>query len=264
MAGVSYVAADLATAGELQGAVAEGGLPPRADAVVHLATSRRHREFPAAAPDLFQVNVAAATVLLDYAWRVGAQQFILGSTGTVYEPYATDPLSEDQAVAPSSFFAATKVAVEHLMRCYAPFFATLSLRLFFPYGPGQTDRLIPSLVEAVRSRHPIRLPAQGEGIRFTPTFIDDIVDVFTAAILGQWGGIFNVAAPELFSLQQLVNKLSVLTGCAADFVRDPLISGPVIRPDLGKLAGCMPLNRFVNVETGFRRMIDAAECIVSA
>jgi len=256
MVGVSYLAVDLATAGALEAAITEGKLPSRIDAVISLATSRRYREFPNAAPDLFQVNVAAAAVLLDYARRVGARQFILGSTGSVYEPFGAAPLSEDQAVAPTSFFAATKAAVEDLMRCYEPFFAPLSLRLFYPYGPGQTDRLIPNLIEAARTGRPIRLPPEGEGIALTPTFVDDVI---AAAIAGRWEGIFNVAAPELYSLQQLANKLAALVGRPAQFTRDPLTSGPVILPDLAKLASRIALDRFIDVDTGFRRLIEVTE-----
>ena len=259
MVGVSYLAVDLATAGALEAAITEGKLPSRIDAVISLATSRRYREFPNAAPDLFQVNVAAAAVLLDYARRVGARQFILGSTGSVYEPFGAAPLSEDQAVVPTSFFAATKAAVENLMRCYQSFFAPLSLRLFYPYGPGQTDRLIPNLIEAVRTGRPIRLPPEGEGIALTPTFVDDVIDVFAAAIAGRWEGIFNVAAPELYSLQQLANKLAALVGRPAQFTRDPLTSGPVILPDLAKLASRIALDRFIDVDTGFRRLIEVTE-----
>jgi nucleoside-diphosphate-sugar epimerase len=227
--------------------------------VISLATSRRYREFPETARDLFQVNVAAAAVLLDYARRAGARQFILGSTGSVYEPFGAAALSEDQAVAPTSFFAATKAAVEDLMRCYEPFFAPLSLRLFYPYGPGQTDRLIPNLIEAVRTGRPIRLPPEGEGVALTPTFVEDVIDVFAAAIAGRWEGIFNVAAPELYSLQQLANKLATLVGRPAQFTRDPRTCGPVIRPDLTKLATRIALDRFVDVDTGFRRLVEATE-----
>jgi nucleoside-diphosphate-sugar epimerase len=256
--GVSYIVANIAKSGALELAVAEGRLPAKADSVIHLATSRLHREFPAAALDQFMVDVAAAAVLLDYARRAGAKQFILGSTGTVYEPYRDEPLSEDLALAPTSFFAAAKVAVERLMACYDPFFAPLSLRLFFPYGPGQTDRLIPTIAASVRDNVPIRLPIEGEGIRMTPIFIEDVIDVIEAAILEVWRGIINVASPEVLSLQQLAIRLAALTGRSAQFVRDPSISGPLIRPDLTRLAARVSLDRFVNVESGLQRMMEGA------
>ena len=40
--------------------------PARADAVIHLAQSRRYREFPVAAGEVFAINVAASQRLADY------------------------------------------------------------------------------------------------------------------------------------------------------------------------------------------------------
>src|SRR5215213_4375742 len=44
---------------------------PEVDAVVHLAQSRRYREFPEGAADVFEVNASATARLLDWARLVG-------------------------------------------------------------------------------------------------------------------------------------------------------------------------------------------------
>src|SRR5919204_2891833 len=43
------------------------GLPEHVDVVIHLAQSQHFRAFPAAASDIFTVNVASTVRLLDYA-----------------------------------------------------------------------------------------------------------------------------------------------------------------------------------------------------
>ena len=56
------------------------------------------------------------------------------------------------------------------------------LRLFFPYGPGQRDRLIPDLIRRVRTRQAVHLGEDGEGLQFAPIFIDDVVSSFSECV----------------------------------------------------------------------------------
>src|ERR1700730_11372201 len=44
-------------------------LPATIDAVIHLAQSRRYREFPDGAVDMYEINAAATVRLLDHARR---------------------------------------------------------------------------------------------------------------------------------------------------------------------------------------------------
>src|SRR5688572_5526353 len=85
--------------------------PDRVDAVVHLAQSSRHREFPEGAADMTAINVAATASLVEYARVAGAATFILASTGNVYTP-GSATASEDDAIAPRTFYAASKAAAE--------------------------------------------------------------------------------------------------------------------------------------------------------
>lgn len=81
--GVSYHTVDLSAEWSTD------TLPSRIDAVVHLAQSRRFREFPEQSVETFRINVASTATLLDYAWRAGATRFILASTGGLYSPAAS-------------------------------------------------------------------------------------------------------------------------------------------------------------------------------
>ena len=101
------------------------------------------------------------------------KQFVLASSGSVYEPFGGH-LREEAALAPGSFLGATKLASEFLARPYGAAFTLSVLRLFFPYGPNQRDRLIPDLIGRVRSGRPIQLAEDGEGLCFTPTFVEAV------------------------------------------------------------------------------------------
>ena len=85
-------------------------LPAGLDAVVHLAQSRRYREWPEGAADMYAVNVHATFRLLA---RAGAGRFVYASTGGIYAP-SPAPLREDDPVAPSGFYPRSKLAAEVL------------------------------------------------------------------------------------------------------------------------------------------------------
>lgn len=143
------------------GSFPEENFPASIDAVVHLAQSRAYRTFPADEPEMFNVNVRMTAELLRWAAKLGVKHFVLASSGAVYEPFS-GRLQEDSPLAPTSFLGATKYAAEILAGPYATKFNLSVLRLFFPYGPGQRDRLIPDLIggcghsKRSRSRRTVR------------------------------------------------------------------------------------------------------------
>jgi nucleoside-diphosphate-sugar epimerase len=193
-------------------------LPSRVDSVVHLAQSSLFRDWPEvdATQNIFGVNVLATQALLEYAQQAGATQFLQASTGSVYSP-SSQPQSEQAPLAPSGYYAATKLAAEALARPYDALFATCALRLFFPYGPGQTGRLMNDLIGRVKSGRAISLRGDADGFRFNPTYVDDVVAVIVHAIEAQWRGIVNVASPETISLREAGHLIGLAMGRDAVF-----------------------------------------------
>jgi hypothetical protein len=107
---------DLSVAGWTRGLPGDG-----ADVVVHLAQSRRYREFPEGADDMFRVNVAATSELLEWSRTHGVGRFLFASTGTIYAP-GPGKLAESAECRPGSMYAATKLAAELLIQRYAGLF----------------------------------------------------------------------------------------------------------------------------------------------
>jgi nucleoside-diphosphate-sugar epimerase len=229
----------------------EGSFPNDVDVVVHLAQSRTFRNFPGDAQEMFGINVRMTAELLRWAANAGVKQFVLASSGSVYEPYL-GRLHEDAALAPNSFLGATKLAAEVLAKPYGNVFKLSILRLFFPYGPAQRDRLIPDLIERVRTGRKIQLAEDGEGLSFTPTFIDDVSSVFAACVENAWTGTINVGAPGCVSIRRVTEIIGNIlkTDPQYELVKRPAV---VIDPDLSRLTERLDPAGFTPLDAGLRK-----------
>jgi len=231
--------------------------PKAVDMVIHAAQSRSYRQFPADSREMFAVNVGMTMLLLEWAARSSVKQFCLLSSGAVYEPFS-EALREDIPLAPNGFLGASKLASEILAKPFSSLFALNVLRLFFPYGPGQHDRLIPELIRRVRSGKAVQLAGNVDGIRLAPTFIGNIVDVILASAASSWTGTLNVATPETLSIRQIANVIGAQLGIEPKF---EIVDAPAanIVPDLSRLASRYELKRFASFEEGLRKTIASDE-----
>jgi nucleoside-diphosphate-sugar epimerase len=197
-------------------------LPGGADAVVWLAQSRRYREFPEGADDMFRVNEAALLAALEWARRQGVGRFIYASTGSVYAP-APGPLTEASPVAATSFYAATKLNGEQLARQYAGFFDVIIARVFGVYGPGQRGMAIGRVAEAAATGEIVTLRG-GIGMELTPLFVADAVEVFAGLVdapLPENPLVLNVAGPEATTLASVAHRAAELAGRTAAIAAEP-------------------------------------------
>jgi nucleoside-diphosphate-sugar epimerase len=223
-------------------------LPPDVDGVVHLAQSRSYRAFPGDAVEMFAVNVAGAHEVLLAAAAAKVSRFCMVSSGTVYDPFV-EPMEEDRLLAPPGNLGATKLASEVLAKPYSALFPVSILRLFAPYGPGQTARLIPDLMGRIRRGEAVTLPSSGGGMRFTPTYVDDICGVLLAAIEESWTGTFNVASQEVLSVEEVARRIGAALGAEPRFERREM-NAPSLVPSLTKLGGQYDLSRFRSFADG--------------
>lgn len=236
-----------------RGPIEYSKLPDHVDAVIHLAQSRNYRHFPADSSEMFAINVAMTMFLLEWAAKSKVKQFCLVSSGSVYESFAGSP-KEDAALAPSGFLGASKLASEVIAKPFSGIFALNILRLFFPYGPGQRNRLVPELIRRVRVGAAIHLAENGEGGHLTPTFIDDIVEVILASVKHGWTETLNVATPEVLTIRRIADMIGRELGVEPKF--ENVDTSPLnIIPDLGRLTRRFQLDRFTPFEDGLRKTI---------
>jgi len=232
-----------------------GNLPTnlqKFDAIIHAAQSRHYTVFPDGARDVYAVNCGATARLLDFAANHGTKTFCHISSGSVYEPYDQD-LSEDAALYPTSLNGASKLAAELLTRPYESVMMISRLRLFFPYGPGQTERLIPGLIDRVKTGNTVSLAGE-TGLEFTPLFAADIADIATKATVDGWSGTFNVAGPERATLREFVEIIGTFLNIEPKF-KSTDESSPRIVPPLDRLAKIYPLSAMTGVTTGLEKTL---------
>ena len=195
-------------------------LPEKIDAVIHLAQSRRFRDFPDRARETFSVNVASTMALLDWARSAGAHAFVLASSGGLYGggKRSFDENEPLAPIGPLGFYLASKHCAELLAENYATYFNLIVLRFFFVYGPGQNrTMLIPRLVDNLSAGRPITLSG-ANGIRINPTYVTDAVTSVVAALSVDNSEKINVAGPEACALRSIADLIGELVG------REPLFS----------------------------------------
>ncbi len=224
---------------------------PGADAVVHLAQA--NVPWPEAARELYDVNTRSTLDLLDHASRAGSRVFVYASSGSIY---GTGPSAwrEDDPERADDFYARTKQHAEQLVQAYADRLSAVVLRLFAPYGPGQSGRLVPALIQRVRDGRPVTLNEGGRP-RLTPTYVDDVVDAMIASLGVEDHVVANVAGDEPVSIRELAE----LIGRAVD--REPIfedgdakVGGDVLGAN-ERMRSVLGLERLVPLEEGLARTV---------
>lgn len=198
-------------------------LPAHADAVIHLAQSRRFREFPEGAADVLAVNVAATERLARYAAQAGARHFVLTSSGGVYAPssaaFSEDaPLSTPQL---AGWYQASKLAAEAIAHAHRGALVPVVLRPFFVYGSGQQRQmLMPRLWDTIRRNDVVQL-AGPDGMYFSPTHANDAARAVLRALQLTEPATINVRGPEVVSLRTVCEMIGQQLQIKPQFMCSP-------------------------------------------
>lgn len=127
----------------------------RPDAVVHLAA----RSFVADsdATGFYAVNAVGTVNLLDalIAARLDLARVVVASSANVYGNATVEPITESTPAAPVNHYAASKLAMEAMVRSYADRLPIVVTRPFNYTGVGQGRQfLVPKLVAHFAHRRP--------------------------------------------------------------------------------------------------------------
>ena len=228
-----------------------GRLPKRLDTIIHLAQATG--EASADPGVLFSVNTASTIRLLEYGKSIGLKRIVLASTGSVYG-LRSEAAREDDPVAPTDPYAVSKIAAEQHVALYGSHFDNIILRIFRPYGPGQRERLIPTLVNRISGGEAINLVNGGQPA-CQPLYIDDLVEVFMHCLGLEGCHVFNVAGPEATDIRGLSEVIGGLVGRAPVFseLSDP--AGGSMLADTSRLQETLGIAPVVGVAQGLEKTV---------
>jgi nucleoside-diphosphate-sugar epimerase len=155
--------------------------------------------------DYYKDNVFDMMPLFD----IPTKRFVLASTSSVYGRVAT--CDENGATEPISDYGITKLMQENLCKLHVKV-PLVILRLFSVYGPGQrSDMMVSKFISKIKKDEPVPVYGDGEQLRGM-TYIDDVIDAFTHAMVKLPPDTYNVGGPVSFSVNDVIDNLGVVSG----------------------------------------------------
>jgi dTDP-glucose 4,6-dehydratase len=193
------------------------------EAIVNFAAETHvDRALHDAAPFL-QTNVVGTQVLLESAARHRIARFVQISTDEVYGPIEPDRLAaEDERLAPSNPYSASKAAADLLVRAYesAHGVPALIVRPSNAYGPFQyPEKLVPLMIANALAGRP--LPVYGDGLHVREwVHAADVADAVLAVLeRGRLGAVYNAGGGVSLANIDLVRRIVALAGASETLIR---------------------------------------------
>lgn len=202
---------------------ADAAWPSRVGAVVFLAQSPHYRCADGHFVHLLRVNQCLAMEMAERAIDAGATRFVYASTGSVYSPSFL-PLSEASALRRGDAYALSKIHAEEALTLVGARMETIALRLFGVYGPGQSGKLIPNLVDRLRRSEPVSLErnphdaSDRDGLRLSLAYVDDVVEVVRQVLTQGGPPVLNVAHRTPTSIRELAESIAARIAVPVRFV----------------------------------------------
>lgn len=201
--------------------------PSEIDTVYFLAQSPYYNAMPEQSAHLFSVNTIAAIQAAEAARRAKVRRFIYASTGNVYSP-SFAPFKESDPVRRDNWYALSKVMAEDALALYRPHFAVSLVRFFGIYGPEQSGKLVPNLINSLISQRDIFIAsapgasAMDGGLRISLMFIDDAVKALQLLAEATVNfDVVNLAGDTNYSIADIVQTAGLALGLEPHLIPAP-------------------------------------------
>lgn len=187
------------------------------DAVAHLAALINAEESMKKPQDYHLVNAAGTLKVVQHSVSMNVKRLVFTSSCAVYgEPFRV-PITEDDPVAPISYYADSKLDAEaHCENFTKSGRMNITIfRLFNVYGPRQGENpyaaTISKFIETVRWGNVIHLFGDGGQTR-DYIFVRDVTKFIAAALEKDLVGLFNLGFGQPITTKQLAETISVVMG----------------------------------------------------
>jgi nucleoside-diphosphate-sugar epimerase len=216
--GTDLIACDLTDANATRLAVHRA----KPDLVVHLAAVSfigHDDPFGFYRVNLFgTLNLLAALAALE----VAPSKVLIASSANVYGPPALELVDESVCPAPVNHYAASKLAMEQMVRIWFDRLPIVITRAFNYTGPGQSEQfLIPKIVEHFRRRAPV---IELGNVEVSRDF-SDVEEVVAAYILllesSARSEVVNACSGRAIVLREVLSMMGALAGYEIDIRVNP-------------------------------------------
>jgi len=182
------------------------------DVVVHLAALAFVGE--GNPEDFYRVNVVGTTNLLDaLAANHIPARILVASSANVYGNISGHELSEDICPAPVNHYAASKLAMEHMVRTWFDRLPIVVTRPFNYTGPGQDERfVVPKIVNHYKRRaSSIRLGDTSVERDFSD--VADVVEAYMRLLESDVRSeIVNICSGKTVSVATIIEEMNNIAG----------------------------------------------------
>jgi UDP-glucose 4-epimerase len=189
-----------------------------ADAVVHLAALwlLHCHEFPRSA---FEVNIRGTFNVLEACRRHGIHKLVYSSSASVYGDAVEQPMTENHPYNNWTFYGATKIAGEHMIKAYHQRYGLkgVGLRYMNVYGPRQDYHgayiaVMMKILDCVDNN--VRPKVYGDGSQgYDFIHVEDVARANVCALQSDCEyGFYNVGRGIKTSIKELAELLLRLAG----------------------------------------------------
>jgi len=198
------------------------------DAVVHFA-AESHVDRSITEPDAFvSTNCLGTNVMCDVASNVGVERFLHVSTDETYGSRVTGSFTEEDVLAPSSPYSASKAGSDLIALGYRTTFGlpVVVTRSSNNYGPYQfPEKVIPLFITNLLDGLTVPVYGDGTNVRDWIFVMDNCAGVDAVLRRGEVGEIYNIGGGNELTNLQLTRILVELCGrdeSAISYVKDRL------------------------------------------
>jgi len=232
------------------------------DKIVHLAAIAGVRPSLVAPTKYIDVDIKGTVNLLEVAKKYKVNQFIFGSSSSVYGINSKIPFSEgDRVDLQISPYATAKRAGELYCATYHNLYGipVTILRFFTVYGPRQRpDMVIHKFTKLMSEGKPIPMFGSGESRR-DYTYMDDAVDGILKSMEKIMDfEIFNIGSSKTVKLLEVIEIIASKLGVNPKIEQLPEQPGdvPVTCADISKAKRMLGYNPSTSIEEGIENFIE--------
>lgn len=230
--------------------------------IFHFATFYTKTHQPKDVGMMIDSNVRLPSTLLELAHQHQTPYFI--NIGTCFEyQQSTKKISEETIPVPYNLYASTKLAFEHILKYYADQkkINALTLRLFYPYGENDNEKVIPLMIKSVLAQQKLVISKGEQQLDYL--YVSDIIDAcikslkFIQSKQYQQYEVFNIGegkGKKLKDIAQILNTFAKkqLIFCEKEYPPNDIMQ---MVADISKAKRMLGWKPNVPIETGLQRVM---------